>query len=419
VRELINRDYTRLWYGQAVSTTGDYVFDTTLALWVATDLGKGHSWAPAAMSGVLLAAGAAVLVVGPLAGVFVDRWNRKRVMLHTEVVRAVLVALLAGLAVVPEDALPLGAWLGIIYVTVFAVNAASQFFNPARLAILGEIVPGDADRARASGIEQATSATAAIIGPPLAAPLLFTIGVQWALAFNALSYVASYVAIRSVRVARDRGNSLSPSTRNFRGEFTAGLRYFAKSRFLVTVLVMAVIAQLGTGALNALNIFFLTSNLHAPAKLYGLLSTALGVGAVIGGLASGRVVRQVGARSLIWLGAAATGVLVLIYARQTDFGVALALVVMAVRVSRPGFGGVQSSQHACLDAIHGRSRLAGQQRDARLARDIDRYPPRPGGYHLQRLRPADDRGRRLRHARAAPRYPRRACGGHSRARLTT
>jgi hypothetical protein len=57
-RELINRDYARLWYGQAVSTTGDYVFDTTLALWVATELGRGHNWAPAEMSGVLLAAGA-------------------------------------------------------------------------------------------------------------------------------------------------------------------------------------------------------------------------------------------------------------------------------------------------------------------------------------------------------------------------
>jgi MFS family permease len=121
------------------------------------------------MSGVLLAGGAAVLVMGPLAGVFVDRWNRKALMLRTEVGRAVLVGALAGLAVVPERALSTGTWLIVIYVTVFLVNAAGQFFSPARLAILGEIVPDDLDRARASGIEQARAATAAIIGPPLAA----------------------------------------------------------------------------------------------------------------------------------------------------------------------------------------------------------------------------------------------------------
>jgi MFS family permease len=328
MRALINRDYTRLWYGQAVSVLGDYMFDTTLALWVATQLGKGHSWAPAAMSGVLLSAGAAVLVVGPLAGVFVDRWNRKALMLRTEIVRAVLVAALAGLAVVPQRALSTGAWLVVIYTTVFTVNAAGQFFSPARLAILGEIVPGEADRARASGIEQATSATAAIIGPPLAAPLLFTVGMQWALAFNAVSYLVSYAAIRSVRAAHAADPAAQRSSGMFRAEFTAGVRYFARSRLLVTLLALAVIAQLGTGALNTLDIFFVTGNLHAPAKLYGLVATAFGAGAVIGGLASGWVVRRVGARTLLWLGAAVAGAVVMLYARQTAFAAALGLIVL-------------------------------------------------------------------------------------------
>ncbi len=337
VRNLINRDYTRLWYGQAVSVVGDAVFDTTLALWVATQLGKGHSWAPAAMSGVLLTAGAAVLVVGPLAGVFVDRWDRKTLMLRTEIVRAVVVAGLAVLAFVPQRALPIGGWLGLIYATVFAVNAAGQFFSPARLAILGEIVPGDNDRARASGIEQSTQATAAIIGPPLAAPLLFTVGIQWALIFNAVSYVVSYAAVRSVRTARRGrgGNAGEAEARDtFRREFTAGLRFFAASRLLVALLALAVVAQLGTGALNTLSIFFLTANLHTPARLFGLLSTAFGIGAVVGGLTAGRVVRWTGPRLLLSLGAAAAGAVVLVFARQTGFVAALCLFgLLAVTVT--------------------------------------------------------------------------------------
>ena len=58
---LINRDFAKLWYGQAVSRVGDFVFDTTLVLWIATKLGKGRSWAPAAVSGVLIAAVVATL----------------------------------------------------------------------------------------------------------------------------------------------------------------------------------------------------------------------------------------------------------------------------------------------------------------------------------------------------------------------
>src|ERR1700742_4619975 len=85
-RFLINRTFARLWTGQAVSTLGDYVFDTTLVLWVATVLAGGRRGAPAAVSGIMLSVGAAVLVVGPVAGVFVDRWNRRATMLGTEII---------------------------------------------------------------------------------------------------------------------------------------------------------------------------------------------------------------------------------------------------------------------------------------------------------------------------------------------
>ena len=158
---LINRDYARLWYGQAVSTVGDYVFDTTLVLWVATVLAKGQSWAPAAVSGILLSVGAAVLLVGPVAGVFVDRWNRRATMLRTEVVRAVLVVVLMLLSLLAIGTLPTWLWLSIIYAVVFILNASGQFFSPARFATVGDVVEGEVDRTRAAGIGQATTAMAA------------------------------------------------------------------------------------------------------------------------------------------------------------------------------------------------------------------------------------------------------------------
>jgi len=64
-----NANWRRLWLAQAVSLTGDSVFDITVMLWVAAMLAKGRSWAPAAASGVLIAAAVPVLTVGPVAGV--------------------------------------------------------------------------------------------------------------------------------------------------------------------------------------------------------------------------------------------------------------------------------------------------------------------------------------------------------------
>src|SRR5438105_15235444 len=82
-RALVNRNYAKLWYGQAVSAIGDTVFGTTLVLWVSQVLARGVSWAPAAVSGILLAARAAVALVGPVGGVFVDRCNRKATEVRT------------------------------------------------------------------------------------------------------------------------------------------------------------------------------------------------------------------------------------------------------------------------------------------------------------------------------------------------
>ncbi|MGP3636559.1 MFS transporter [Streptomyces sp. 24-1644] len=334
---LINRDYTRLWFGQAVSSVGDAVFSTTLVLWVATVLAKDETWAPVAVSGVLMASSAAVLVIGPLAGVFVDRWNKRVTMLRTEVLRIGLVAVLTAVSFLPIDALPAGAWLALVYATVLLLHAAGQFFSPARFAILADLVTGDADRARAAGIAQATGETAWIIGPPLAAPLLFTAGLQWAMLFNALSYAVSYIAIRSIGVRPPTagtaapgatGKSASRQRPSVRREFADGLRFFARSRFLVALLLLAVIGQFGIGALSTLNVFFTTDNLNASAHLYGYIGMAMGVGGITGALCGGRVVQWLGARRSTWISLLVSGVLLVAYSRQTGFigGIALLFV---------------------------------------------------------------------------------------------
>ncbi len=308
---------------------GDFVFSTSLVLWVATVLARGKPWAPVAVSGVILAMGSAVLFVGPVAGVFVDRWNPIRTMLNTEVIRGSLVVLLMLVSFLPSDVLPVWIWLALVYLVVFGLNATGQFFGPSRFSIIQHIVVGEVDRARAAGIAQATAGVAAILGPPLAAPLLFSIGLQWALLFNATSYALSFVAIRSV--GRDLDIERKPSSGlrlDFRADFMAGLRFFAGNRFLLTLLAVAMIGQCGMGALNALNVFFLSRNLHAPAHLYGYLGTAMGVGGIVGALFAGRVVRRVGARATAWISLVVGGVLLIGYSRATTYAGGLAVLFL-------------------------------------------------------------------------------------------
>ncbi|NUR29118.1 MAG: MFS transporter, partial [Catenulispora sp.] len=342
---LIGPDYARLWFGQAVSSLGDVVFGTTLMLWVGTELARGKAWAPAAVSGVLMAIGAAMLFVGPLAGVLVDRWDSRRTALGTEVVRGCLAGALTAVSFLPVHVLPTVVWLVVVYVAVFGLNVAGQFFQPARLTLIRDILTGEVDRARAAGIAQATSQTVTIIGPPLAAPLLFTVGVQWALLFNTLSYAVSYWALRSVPSRSEEpepaggsgagavaGAEASARSQKPRGglfaEFAEGLRFFRGNRTLVTLLTVAVIGQCGIAPLDTLNVFFVTGNLHASTQLYGYLGMALGVGGLVGALGTGLMVRRFGARTVAWTGIVTMGVLLAGYSRLGSFWAALIVLFL-------------------------------------------------------------------------------------------
>ncbi|MEV0268714.1 MFS transporter [Hamadaea sp. NPDC050747] len=245
-------------------------------------------------------------------------------------------AVLALLSLLPHGTIPIWAWLVLLYVSVIVINSAGQFFNPARFATISDIVTGEADRTKAFGLGQATSATAAILGPPLAAPILLSAGVGWALALNAFSYAVSYFAICSITfpaaglAAADRPAE-KPA---WWTDFAAGLKVFVRNRFLVALMVVFVLSSLGTGAMTTLLVFFIGENLHTVPEMLGIMTMAYGLGSIIGALLSGRLVRLLTARRLTWLGLILGGSLFALYTRQTNFAAALVLMfVVAIPVA--------------------------------------------------------------------------------------
>jgi MFS family permease len=328
---LINRNYAFLWSGQAISTIGDTVFDTTLVLWIATVIAHGQSWAPAAVGGVLFAAALPTFLLGPIAGVFADRWDKRTTMLCMDAIRAILIGLLLLAALplpfLPEGHLPAYVQLSLIYAVVILTSCCAQFFNPSRMTMIADVVD-EPDQARASALAQISSNLAIIIGPPLAAPLLFTVGVQWALLLNALSFVISFVAILTVRLSKSPesvSQQQASQHGSFQKDFGDGLRFFATNRVLMTLLISIIIVTLGTGALNALDVFFVTQNLHVPSNLYGTMGMAIGIGSILGALLSAFIVQRIGVVRNFWGCLLLTGFLFMVYARMSSYLPALIL----------------------------------------------------------------------------------------------
>ncbi len=326
---LINRNFALLWSGQAISQLGDFAFYTTLTLWIGSVIGRGQSWAPLAVSGVLMALLIPVVVVGPFAGVFVDRWSKRRTMITMDVLRATLITLLLLVSVVPLPLLPGGrlstGWqLGVIYGIVFLTSACAQFFNPSQMALIGDIVE-ERVRARASGLSQATFSLAILVAPPLAAPILFAFGVQWTLLVDALSFVVSFLTILAMRPPQRVESKAEQQAKQFFREFAEGIRFFGSSRVLMTILLAGIVALLGAGAVNALDLFFVTGNLHTDASLYGWLGAAGGAGGLLGAVLASIFAQRIGVARMFWLALIWLGAFALVYARLTSLGPALAI----------------------------------------------------------------------------------------------
>lgn len=312
---LINRNFALLAFGQAISNMGDFVFSTTLLIWVFL---LTHS--AVAVSGVLIAQYTPVFLLGPVAGVFVDRWNRRRTMVVADVAR--------GIAALLPLVVPVAMRLPAIYASVFIIASFSRFFMPAKSAVLQVIVPNER-QPQAASISQATMALSFIVGPALASPLYFVVGPFVAIIINAVSYIVSALSLSAIRASRE---ALQPSLMvtapaeqapgGFRAvmrELGAGFSFVGRTRVLLMVTLLALIAMLGAGALNALDIIFVSRNLHVESALYGPLAAVGGLGALIGAIGAGLLASKLQARRMLTLSVILTGVGILIYSFQTMY----------------------------------------------------------------------------------------------------
>jgi MFS family permease len=327
---LVNRNFALLWSGQAISQIGDFVFSTTIVLWIATTLAKGQPWAPLAVSGDLLALSIPMFTIGPFAGVFVDRWNKRNTMLWMDALRATLLLVLSLATItffVPGVRLPIFLPLGILYVIIFLASIGSLFFNPARFALLADLV-SEQERPRAAGLTQLSVNVASIVGPLLASLLFFSVGVQWALLLNALSFVVSFVGIALIRVTGASEGMVPLPQGTIISEFGKGISFFFRNGLLRALVITNVIFMLSNGALGALNIFFLTHNLHTPASFYGVLETVAGIGTVLGAVIAIAFTRRVGVTRMFGLALLAIGLLMIIYARLSSFAPALVITFL-------------------------------------------------------------------------------------------
>jgi MFS family permease len=306
-----NPDFRRLWLGQVVSEIGDWL-NNIAVLALAIQLAEGRS-VGLAIAVYAVARHLPLFVFGPVAGVVVDRYDRRRVMIAADFLRAFL-----ALGFVAAERL---GSLPVIYAVGAALFSVSAFFNAAKRASVPNLVEGTEELLSANSLSASTTAATIAVGSALGGVVATALGRDTVFLLNALTFLASAEMIRRIRRAvsgrkevsgedelkfeisdfkaegvQTTSGALPSVLRGAAGEFREGLRYVRRDALLSGLFVVAAGWGLGNGAARA---------------LYSIFGARLGEEEILSWGA--------GARALI--------------ERPTDFGISVLFVAM-------GLGGV-------------------------------------------------------------------------------
>jgi len=288
-----------LWLGQTISFVGDYFY------WLAIPIMVERLTGSALLVGLsVISSALPMLVLGPIAGVFVDRWDRKRTMIVADILRALLVLLCLTVRT-PEQ-----VW--VYYVVGFLMSCVSRFFFPSQNAVLPLIVPDKNDLLAANGLMQIVQTMGLLVGPALAGFSIGMWGEQVAFLVDSGTFILSALAISIMTVPRTTvGHQAAQGTRSelsaMWNELREGVIYLFGSRTMVGVLLCLGVVQLGLGAINVIWVPFMQRTFGLGPEGLGAVDTAQGLGMALGGIGLGLVVarvtkRQMAGWSIIFIG---------------------------------------------------------------------------------------------------------------------
>lgn len=311
-------DFRRLWIGQTISQIGDGL--TSLAILIMINQLTGST---AALATMMIAIALPQLVFGLLAGVYVDRWNRKTIMIVSDVIRGLLVL---GFIIVrhPQD-------IWIFYVLGFLQAAIGTFFDPAKSALIPNIVEPEALLA-ANGLSQTTRVMTGVVGSVLAGILVGATHSAWsAFSLDALSFFVSALFISRILIQKSDvsivGNAGATSQAGLRDvlkELVEGLRYLLGKRMLVGVVVTVAVTMLGIGAVNVLIVPYLLNTLHVPTTWLGMIDAAQVAGMILGAANVTLLAKRLKSTSIIVVSTMALGLFVGLFGRAGNIWLALA-----------------------------------------------------------------------------------------------
>jgi len=292
-KALQHRNFRLIWIGQLVSMAGSMMQSAAILWHVSVLVEPGRRGLALGLVGLVRVV--PIVVFSLIAGVVADAHDRRRLMLVTQTGMAVSAALLSWVAFAGVRAV----WP--IYALAAVGAAFGTFDNPARQALIPTLVPVE-DLPNAISLNAIMFQTASVVGPAAGGVLIGGLGIGWAYAFNAVSFLC---VIAAVLLMRDvSGNPEGSAGRISLAAAIEGLRFVFKTPLIRSTMLLDFFATFFASA-TALLPIFAQDILHVGARGYGVLSAAPSVGAILASLAMVRLVDRIERRGFVLLWAIA------------------------------------------------------------------------------------------------------------------
>ncbi len=343
---LRQRNFALLWSAGVVSRIGDWMLFAALPFYV-----YARTDSALATGLMFIVETVPPIVLGSIAGVFVDRWDRRQTMIVADLARGAL--LLPLLAVQSRAALP------VIYVVALLQAALGQFFAPARGALVPRVV-GEEHLMAANALGALGDNLPRLAGPAIGGLLLGLVGLPGVVVADSASFLLSAALVTAIsltplpteehRPMRTTARARRPA---FRREWTDGLQVVRRDRALTALFLVQAAAMAGQGIFEVLRVPFIRDVLHGDAAVFGLLVSIEGVGGLLGGALIGVAGRVIAPGRLLTLGVAAVAALICVGVNIAILPLAVALFAIA---GLPMVAWLVSSQTLVQGAATDRSR---------------------------------------------------------------
>ncbi len=295
-----NKSFVKLWLAGFLSMLGDYVFSISLYIWV-----YGSTGSMVALSSSIFFQFLPRLIMSPIAGIVVDRFDRKKVLIIADLLRAFILLNLFFIQNTEK--------LIIVYLIILFNSAITMIARPAKSAVVPLVIKKEL-LIKYNSFKELTESLVLVLGPAIGGILAAT-GFSFVISIDVLSFIVSAILISTISLkettqTQERVNNKKIT---FSGELKYVVNLFRANHVFSGIASITVLMALAQGGINVLFLPFLLQVVKASEVQFGIVLAFQGMGSVIGSILAGAYSNYSKANWIIGGGAFCSGVALLIY----------------------------------------------------------------------------------------------------------